>query len=304
MKRLLSFLTLLVLTVGVSLAQDSEAFIDQVGTNNTATAAQTGAGHEAIIGQGRFDVSASGLTPRLGFLFPAGTATDNAATQTQTGTLHDGIILQGVDGGTASGNTAEQTQSGTEGATLIAQGLNGTATSNTAAQAQDGTRHFVLTDQGFAGGVATSNAATQTQDGERHRATIRQGHGFWGDRPLQRSGAGESMTLQKALTSVLEANDIQAGVSIKDIGIDDVQLGDDRTRGGRGSAGREASAQLAIRKNKTQVQFRARPDVLSAVLADLEQNPNVACIQRMTIRRDSNSTMLDVTLVAQSWQTR
>jgi len=135
----------------------------------------------------------------------------------------------------------------------------------------------------------------------RHRSVITTARKQWGNLALPEKGTGESgAALQKVITSVLNKHDIRSGITIKDIGTEDLQGATSTKRTSR-NRNRAAPDTLTLHQTKTQVLFTASPDVLSAVLAELEKNPKVTAIQRVSITADTRRPVLTVTLVVQSW---
>jgi len=140
-----------------------------------------------------------------------------------------------------------------------------------------------------------------------NRSIIEKARKQWGNPDLPPKAGGTSgAALQKVITSVLQERGVVSGVTIKDIGTEELLgtvRGASRTRtSGRGSRGpANDPTVLKLEQTKTQVQFSASPDVVSGVIADLEKNPKVAFIQRISLTRDSRRPVLEVTLVVQSW---
>lgn len=141
----------------------------------------------------------------------------------------------------------------------------------------------------------------------RNRSIIQEARKQWGNLDLPpKAGGASGAALQKVITSVLQERGVVSGVTIKDIGTEEL-LGTLRGAGrartsSRGSRGpTNDPTVLKLERAKTQVQFSASPDVVSGAIADLEKNPKVACIQRVSLNRDSRRPVLEVTLVVQSW---
>ncbi len=140
----------------------------------------------------------------------------------------------------------------------------------------------------------------------RNRSIIEKSRKQWGNLTLPDKGTDESgAALQKVITTVLNKYGIRSGITIKDIGTEELQgsKSKTRTRSSRSSRNRNRAADdtFTLLQTKTQVQFTASPDVLSAVLAELEKNQKVAAIQRVSITADTRRPVLTVILVVQSW---
>jgi len=135
----------------------------------------------------------------------------------------------------------------------------------------------------------------------RYRSVIAKSRKQWGNLSLPERGTGESgAALQKVITSVLNDHGIRSGITIKDIGTEELQ-GSSKSKRTTGNRNRASSDTLTLMQTKTQVQFTASPDVLSVVLAELEKNQKVTAIQRVSITADTRRPVLTVTLVVQSW---
>ncbi len=130
-----------------------------------------------------------------------------------------------------------------------------------------------------------------TRDSTKDTNLIEKGKGNWGPRAVGSAGGAE---LQRAITSVLNDHNVYSGVGFKDIG-------DDQVSGARSNADKNDPRVLKLKLMKKQVQFTASADVVTAVLADLEKHPAVACLQRVSLKRNAARKVLEVTLVAQSW---
>ncbi|WP_116033287.1 hypothetical protein [Rhodohalobacter sp. SW132] len=181
LKKFTTLFVILLFTVGMAIAQNNEAIIEQIGPDNEASISQAD-GASAIVNQ-------SGSTVNEGNVAYLDQAGDNTANVTQVGD-NDAFIFQGTSSffgggaGTASGNTATVVQSGDnrmpaggpiQGVDIYQGTDGGTAINSNATVNQDGNDNYVTVFQGiFGGGNATDLKANVVQIGNNNDGNIRQ----------------------------------------------------------------------------------------------------------------------------------